>query len=238
MEIEWKIKLFFSLKHIIKPSMSKLQILRFPHPFLRNKAQSVKSLTPELVQLAQDMLQLMYESQGVGLAAIQVEKPIALLTADTRLDFQRPYYQPEPLSPSSLASAEKDTRENRYNREDLSCSLESKIKQPLILFNPKVVDKKGEVIFQKGCLSFPSYYAEVKRAEIVTVEALNPEGDKMSITTDGLLSVCLQHEIDHLQGKLFIDHLSLVKANRLKEEIKKYGYPDPSGSSSSINSVD
>ena len=67
----------------------------------------------------------------------------------------------------------------------------------------------------------------MKRAEIVTVEALNQAGEKITITTDGLLSICLQHEIDHLHGKLFIDHLSLVKANRLKEEIKKYGYPHP-----------
>lgn len=215
--------------------MSKLQILRFPHPFLRNKAQPIKALTPELVELAQDMLQLMYESHGVGLAALQVGKLVALLIADTRLDFRSPYYQPEPLfSSSSLNSVEKDTKESRYNRENLSCSLESKIKQPLILFNPKVVKKRGEVLFQEGCLSFPSYYAEVKRAETVTVEALNPEGEKIIITTDGLLSICLQHEIDHLQGKLFIDHLSLVKANRLKEEIKKYGYPD----SSSIKPAD
>ena len=211
--------------------MSKLQILRFPHPFLRNKAQSISTLTPELVKLSQDMLQLMYESHGVGLAAIQVGKSIALLTADTRLNFQNPYYRPEPSSP--LDSKEKGM--DRYDRSHLNCSLESKVKQPLILFNPKVVEKKGEVLFQEGCLSFPSYYAEVRRAEVVTVEALNPEGEKITITTDGLLSICLQHEIDHLQGKLFIDHLSIIKANRLKEEIKKYGYPD---SPSSIKSTD
>ena len=129
--------------------MSKLQILRFPHPFLRNKAQPIKSLAPELVQLSRDMLQLMYESQGVGLAAVQVGKPVALLTADTRLDFQNPYYQPEPLS---LAS--KENRVSRYERESLNCSLEVKIKQPLILFNPKVVKKQGEVIFRKDVLVF------------------------------------------------------------------------------------
>lgn len=231
--------------------MSKLQILRFPHPFLRNKAHRAEALTPELVELSRNMLQLMYESHGVGLAAVQVGKPVALLTADTRLNFQSSYYQPEPLSsldskakrekkspnpsepPSSLDS--KETGADRYDRDNLSCSLESKIKQPLILFNPKVVEKKGEVLFQEGCLSFPSYYAEVKRAEIVTVEALNPKNEKVTITTDGLLSICLQHEIDHLQGKLFIDHLSIIKANRLKEEIKKYGYPD---SLSSIKSAD
>lgn len=205
--------------------MSELQILRFPHPFLRNKGRPVKALTPELVKLSQNMLQLMYESHGVGLAAIQVGKPVALLTADTRLNFERPYYQPEPQT-TSLDFIERDKKENRYNRETLNCSLEKNIRQPLVLFNPKVMEKKGEVLFQEGCLSFPSYYAEVKRAEIVTVEALNPEGEKITITTDGLLSICLQHEIDHLQGKLFIDHLSFVKANRLKEEIKKCGYPD------------
>ena len=206
--------------------MSKLQILRFPDPFLRNKGQPIKAVTPELVELGQNMLQLMYESYGVGLAAIQVGKPLALLTADTRIDFESPYYKPQNPSLQDSPPEEAPNRKP-YERDSLSSELESKIKQPLILFNPKILKKKGDIVFQEGCLSFPSYYAEVKRAEIVTIQALNPEGETVTITTDGLLSICLQHEIDHLYGKLFIDHLSPLKARRLKEEIKKHGYPDP-----------
>ena len=240
-----------------------LKILRFPHPFLRTKAAPVESVTQELARLGEDMLQLMYESTGVGLAAVQVGKPFALLTADTRRDLQHPYYKPAPTEeekksspskatslknpppgaearrpPSSEKTAKKNEIESRYDRSRLKCELEMKVRQPLILFNPKITKRKGTVLFQEGCLSFPSYYAEVKRAEIVTVEALDREGKPITITTDGLLSICLQHEIDHLHGRLFIDHLSFVKAARLKDEIKKRGYPDDNaGGGSSGGSV-
>lgn len=206
--------------------MHKLEILRFPDPLLRNKGQLIERVNQELVELGQNMLELMYGSEGVGLAAVQVGKPLALLVADTRTDFKSPYYQSESSPAEEGSFLSKKQGRKPYSRENLSSKLESRIKQPLILFNPKVLKKKGEVLFQEGCLSFPSYYAEVKRAETVTVEALNPEGDRVVITTDGLLSICLQHEIDHLHGKLFIDHLSPVKARRLREEIKKHGYPD------------
>ena len=210
-----------------------LKILRFPHPFLRTKAAPVEAVTPELARLGKDMLRLMYESTGVGLAAVQVGKPFALLTADTRRDLQHPYYkpeEPEEKEPAGSSPLEKNAKENpiesRYDRSRLKCDLEKTVRQPLILFNPKITKKKGTVLFQEGCLSFPSYYAEVKRAETVTAEALDIEGKPVKITTDGLLSICLQHEIDHLHGRLFIDYLSIAKAARLKDEIKKRGYPD------------
>lgn len=203
--------------------MSDLQILKFPHPFLRQKGRPIDKVTPELVELGQNMLQLMYESQGVGLAAVQVGKPVALLVADTRISFQSPYYKPEPETPDSPKDPSKRPS---YSRENLNCQQESLVLQPLILFNPKVVAKQGEILFQEGCLSFPSYYAEVKRAETVTIEALNPEGERVTLKTDGLLSICLQHEIDHLHGRLFIDHLSPIKSRRLIDEIKKHGYPE------------
>ena len=206
--------------------MHKLEILRFPDPLLRNKGQMIDRVNQELVELGQSMLELMYKSGGVGLAAVQVGKPLALLAADTRTNFNSPYYQSESSPTEEGNFFNKRHGRKPYSRENLNSQLESRIKQPLILFNPKVLKKEGEVLFQEGCLSFPSYYAEVKRAGTVTVEALNIEGDRVVITTDGLLSICLQHEIDHLHGKLFIDHLSPVKARRLREEIKKHGYPD------------
>ena len=102
------------------------------------------------------------------------------------------------------------------------------IQQPLVLFNPKLVQQSGSVVFQEGCLSFPSYYADVKRAALITVEGITLTGKPVTIKTDGTLAVCIQHEIDHLNGKLFIDHLSPAKASQLKAKIKKYGYPDMS----------
>ena len=187
--------------------MNNLNILRFPDSRLRQKGEFITEVTPEFVQLGRDMLELMYASEGVGLAAIQVNKLFRILVVDTR-------------------TKEESPKEERYpTANTLKKVLEEKIEQPFILFNPEVIHKEGEVTFPEGCLSFPSYYAEVKRAEIVTVKALNKKGEEIIIKTDGLLSVCLQHEIDHLDGKLFIDHLSPVKANQLRAEIKKHGYP-------------
>ena len=191
--------------------MAVLEVLKFPDSRLRHKGQKVSQITPELKKLAQNMLETMKAQNGVGLAAIQVAQPVRLLVADTSSE----------LSDSSEENS-------RYSTSELTKNLVAQIKQPLILFNPEIIEKEGQVIFPEGCLSFPSYFAEIKRAKIVKVKALNEEGQEVLIKTDGLLSICLQHEIDHLNGQLFIDHLSPIKAQRLKEEIKKYGYPDKS----------
>ena len=189
--------------------MEKLEILRFPDPRLRQKGKRVERVTPELRALGETMLKMMSESKGVGLAAIQVGVLARLIVANT------------------TPPAEDGENESRYDNSSLKSDLEARIKQPLILFNPEIVEKKGEVVFNEGCLSFPSYFAEVKRAETITLTALNPDNEEIRLTTDGLLAICLQHEVDHLDGKLFIDHLSPVKAARLREDIKKHGYPDP-----------
>ena len=190
--------------------MAVLEVLRFPDSRLRQKGKAVESITAELEQLAKDMLETMYKCRGVGLAAVQINRLVRLLVADTS---------------SELADSQEE-KDSRYQSSHLKKELVAKIKQPLILFNPEIVSQTGKVFFPEGCLSFPSYFAEVQRSEIVEVKALNEKGEEVFIKTDGLLSICLQHEIDHLNGRLFIDHLSPIKARRLKEEIKKYGYPD------------
>lgn len=190
--------------------MSVLEVLKFPDPRLRKKAEKVDQISPKLKKLAEDMLETMKSENGVGLAAVQVGQPVRLFIADTRSELEDNYEEDE----------------SRYSSKNLKQQLVAKIKQPLILFNPEIIKKTGQVLFKEGCLSFPSYYAEIKRAEVVEVKALNENGEEISFKTDGLLSICIQHEIDHLDGKLFIDYLSPIKAQRLKEEIKKYGYPD------------
>ena len=180
-----------------------LEILKFPDSRLRNKCAPVKELTPDLLQLADDMLETMYQAQGLGLSAIQVNRFQRLLTADTRtLDSNSRYV---------------DAEAGEY---------EKLVPQPVILFNPEIIGQKGSVVFKEGCLSFPSYYAEVKRSSQVEIKGMDKEGRSITFKTDGLLAICIQHEIDHLDGKLFIDHLSPIKAANLRAQIKKYGYPD------------
>ena len=183
--------------------MAVLEVLKFPDPRLRKKCAAVKSVTPELKKFAADMLETMYSFKGIGLAAAQVDKQIRLLVADTR------------------------PRENgRYKLEDLS-ELEKAVAQPLILFNPVVVRKEGKTTYDEGCLSVPTYYETVERYNLIEVKALDVDGKPVHFTTDGLLAICIQHEIDHLDGKLFIDRLSPIKSMRIKSKIKKFGYPDP-----------
>ncbi len=198
--------------------MAILNILRFPDSRLRKKCLPIKEINSELKQLADDMLETMYSAHGLGLSAIQVNRFVRLLVADTR--------PPE----------EGESGNERYKELNIG-ELEKKIKQPLVLFNPEITYREGETVFQEGCLSFPSYYVDVRRSAIVEVQGLGVSGQMMKIKTDGVLAVCVQHEIDHLDGKLFIDHLSPVKAERLRAQIKKYGYPSdhPESTNDNVN---
>lgn len=184
--------------------MAILEILKFPDPRLRKKCLPVKEVTAELKQFAEDMLETMYSQKGIGLAAAQVDKQIRLIVVDTR------------------------PRENgRYKAEDQT-ELERAIPQPLVLFNPVITKKDRKTTYDEGCLSVPTYFETVTRAELIEVKALDINGKTIHFTTDGLLAICIQHEIDHLDGKLFIDRLSPIKSARIKDKIRKHGYPDPS----------
>lgn len=184
--------------------MALLEILKFPDPRLRKKCAEVAEVTPELKKLAEDMFETMYASKGIGLAAAQVDRQVRLIVLDTR------------------------SREGgRYKPEEMT-EMERAVEQPLALFNPEVIAKQGKTTYDEGCLSVPTYFETVERADVIEVTALDINGKKISFTVDGLLAICVQHEIDHLDGKLFIDRLSPIKSARIKSKIKKYGYPDPS----------
>lgn len=94
--------------------------------------------------------------------------------------------------------------------------------EPLVFINPEIVQKAGSVEHEEGCLSVPDYYDKVTRAEQVTVRALNREGVVFELQADGLLAICIQHEMDHLQGKLFVDYLSTLKQQRVRKKLEKW----------------
>lgn len=182
--------------------MAKLEILTYPNPLLREVSQDVKTFTPDLKKLADDMLETMYDANGIGLAAPQVGQLIRMLVIDTR---------------------PRDPEASRF--DDDYTELEAKIKQPLILINPEIVKGEGKTTFDEGCLSVPSFFETVERFEKVEVKAFDVNGKEFRFTTDGLLAICIQHEMDHLEGTLFIDHISFTKSNKIKNQIKKGGYP-------------
>ena len=93
--------------------------------------------------------------------------------------------------------------------------------QPLCLINPEIIEKSGEIVYEEGCVSVPNYYENVKRANEIKVRALNEKGVSFEIEANEMLAVCIQHEMDHLMGILFVDHLSKLKQKRLKKKAEK-----------------
>lgn len=181
-----------------------LEILKYPDARLRKKGVAVPSVTPELKQLAENMIETMYAENGIGLAAPQVGESIRLLVIDTR--------------PSD--------DDGNPTQEGLT-DLEKQVQQPIVIFNPEIQVAKEKTTYDEGCLSVPGFFETVERAKYVEVKGLDINGQEFTIKTDGLLAICLQHEMDHLEGKLFIDRLSFVKSSRIKKRIEKHGYPTP-----------
>ena len=92
---------------------------------------------------------------------------------------------------------------------------------PLVFINPEITHKEGKTISEEGCLSVPNNYAQVERAEKISVSALDKKGEEFTLEADGLLAICIQHELDHLNGKLFVDYLSPLKRQRIKTKLEK-----------------
>ncbi len=161
--------------------LSILAILEFPDDRLRKKAVAVKTVDDKIKKLVDDMLDTMYESHGVGLAATQVNVHQRVIVIDV--------------------SDEKD--------------------EPLFLINPEIIEKDGIKEGEEGCLSVPGFFEKVNRAERVKVRALNRDGQSYEFEATDLLAICVQHELDHLDGKLFVDYISPLKRQRIKKKLEK-----------------
>lgn len=188
-----------------------LKILHYPDPRLREVAQPVVKFNTELQVLADNMLETMYEARGIGLAAPQVGELKRLLVIDCR---------------------PKDDQ-GRYTIEEQS-ELETSILQPLVICNPRITKKKGKTTYDEGCLSVPSFYETVERADWIELEYQDLQGQTLRLQTDGLLAIVIQHEMDHLEGTLFIDRISFTHSSRIKKQIEKYGYPSKKADKESL----
>ena len=166
--------------------MALLTVHTFPDPVLKQKALPVDEFDEKLSELAENMLETMYEEKGIGLAAVQVAVLKQLVVVD-------------------LKSGE----------EDIS------LREPRVFVNPRIVERSGETILEEGCLSVTEFRAKVKRSESIKLEYQDLQGNPQTLEADGLLSICIQHELDHLQGILFIDHLPLLKQKMVKKRLAK-----------------
>ncbi len=162
--------------------MSLLPILRYPDPRLHTVARPVAAVDDRVRTLVEDMLATMYDAEGIGLAATQVDVHERVIVIDV--------------------SEQRD--------------------QPLVLINPELTWASAETqVGDEGCLSVPGIYDGVERARAVKVRAQDRTGTAREIEAEGLLAVCIQHEMDHLMGKVFVEYLSPLKRNRIRGKMLK-----------------
>jgi len=198
--------------------MSVRNIIHIPDPLLREVSKPVEDITPELLKVLDDMLETMYDAPGIGLAGIQIALPLRVVTVDCG--------DPKEVAIEAKAQEEWDAKAERAQEtgEETPKPLEEKerSKCPITLINPKIVSfSDTPSIYEEGCLSIPDYYADVERPAGCVVEYLDRSGKLQTIEAEGLLSTCLQHEIDHLNGQLFIDYISKLKKTMVMKKFTK-----------------
>lgn len=162
-----------------------LEVLQFPDPRLKLKSTPVTVVDDALRPLAAEMIQVMYDEPGIGLAAPQVGHAIRLVVMDTV-----------------------------WNEEGAE-------REPTVIINPQILTREGQIEWEEGCLSVPDFTADVERSEHVVVRYTNLEGEQVTEDVTGLRAVCFQHEIDHLDGILFIDRISRLKRSLYVKRRKK-----------------
>jgi len=163
--------------------MSVMEIIKIGHPTLAKKANPIEHINQEIVELAKNMVETMYQAPGIGLAAPQVNVSLRLITVD-------------------LSVGE--------NKNEL-----------IVMINPEIIEEEGEQISEEGCLSVPGVYEKVLRPAKITVRGYNLDGQEVLFEARDLLARVFYHEIDHLEGKLFVDRLSPLKRRLIRSRLKK-----------------
>lgn len=164
----------------------KLTIVEYPDKRLRLKSKEVTNFDSKLHNLLDSMYPIMMDTNGIGLAAIQVAYPIKALILNI------------------------PDEEGEQPKENL-----------LEIINPIVTHQNGETIYQEGCLSVPKFYEDIKRFETLTLNYQDRDGNTQMLEADGLLAIAIQHEMDHLEGVLFIDKLSYSRRKKFEKEYKR-----------------
>ena len=180
--------------------MTILKILTEPNKILREKSLRVENVNKDIQQLMDDMLETLYAAPGIGLAAIQVgvaKRVIVMYITRSRNDLGR-------------------------DKDDINKNEDKKSKNPMYFVNPEIVwNSEDKFTYEEGCLSVPNQFAEIDRPKQCHVRHLDYNGDPQELKAEGLLATCIQHEIDHLEGILFIDYLSKLKKEMIIKKLSK-----------------
>ncbi len=174
-----------------------LPITLYGNPILRKKGTPIEAVTPEIKQLANDMLETMYHASGIGLAAQQIGKAIQLAVIDIPEEIETPsrmWINGQPVPKADY--------------------------MPMVLINPELKTIKKKDTAEEGCLSFPNINADITRPSRVACKCLDLEGKPLEFEADGLLGRAVQHEVDHLNGILFTDHMIPEEKRALREDIE------------------
>ena len=173
-----------------------LEIKKYGDPILRQKGARIEKITADIKHLIADMFETMHDRHGVGLAAQQIGKALQLTVLDVREVEDRP-----------------STLELKGEPADVNSIM------PLVLINPEIKPTGDAVTGGEGCLSFPEFYAEISRPGFVDVKALNEKGKPIEFRAGGLLARAIQHEVDHLNGILFIDRMTRKVKDELRDQL-------------------
>ncbi len=183
--------------------MKILPLILAPNPLLKQLSKPVDKVDDDLRNFMKDMVQTMYAEQGIGLAAVQVGvlKRVLVIDVDYEIDHHA-----------------------HHSHNHHHCSgVHVKNENPLFLINPEIIEKSADLSsYNEGCLSFPLARADVKRPKKVKVKFLDFHGEEKTIEMDGILATCVQHEIDHLNGVTFVDHISKLKREVILNKMKKF----------------
>lgn len=177
--------------------MAVLDIVIWPDPVLETPAKEVEVFDDDLRNFVADMHETMKHAQGIGLAANQVGDLRRVLVIEIPYDGER-YEQ------------DTEVKKEWHNKA-------------FTFINPKIIKRGGKIKFQEGCLSFPEIFETIERANEITVEAFDENGKKFTVEADDIFAVCLQHEIDHIDGKVFISRMSRLKSGLVRKKLAKLG---------------
>ena len=165
--------------------MALREIVKFPDSRLKQVAKPITEVDEALRELARDMIEVMYDEPGIGLAAPQIGAGIRMFVIDTE-----------------------------WSDDDIG-------KNPTVVLNPEISDREGKITWEEGCLSVPDFSANVDRDARITLRGSDLDGNPIEETVEGLRAVCIQHEVDHLDGILFIDRISRLKRSLYVKKRKK-----------------
>ncbi len=186
------------------------EIVKLPDPVLREKSAEIETVDDDVRRLLDDMLETMYDAPGIGLAAIQIGVPKRIITIDT-----------SPRAEEAEEDDENVSDADDVEQDDASAGTTSS-DGPLFMINPVILASSEErSVYEEGCLSIPDYFAEVERPATVRVGYVDYDGKQNELEAGGILATCIQHEIDHLNGVLFIDYLSKLKRDLVIRKFTK-----------------